>query len=138
MKIKRFGLICGVAGLVILIPPIWLFYPNDLGLSGFDVLIGGRSEVEILRTNTKAAADLFLTQHKTQLMGESGNSFAGALDYSKSSKIRSLGYRSSFYFYCWDIYLPYSLRTGATNNGMVVVQLSDALPNHTHTRRPFM
>src|SRR4051812_24860214 len=71
MKIKRLGLICGVAGVLILIPTIWLFHPNDLGLSGFDVLLGRGPELEVLRTNTKAAAEVFLTQHKTELISES-------------------------------------------------------------------
>jgi hypothetical protein len=137
MKIKRLGLFCGAVGVVILIAAIWLFHPNDLGLTGFDVLLGGRPEPEALRTNTKAAADLFLAQHKTQLMGESDKNYELALDYSKSSKIRSLGYRSSFYYYCWDVYLPYSLRTDASDNGIVIVQLSDAIPDHRHDPQTF-
>ena len=137
MKIKRFGLICGALGVVISIPAIWLFHPNDLGLTGFDVLVGGRPELETLRSNTKAAADVFLTQHKTQLIGESDRTSELALDYSKTSKIRSLGYRSSFYYYCWDVYLPYSLRTDATDNGIVIVQLSDAVSAHRHNLQTF-
>jgi hypothetical protein len=137
MKIKRLGLICGVAGVVILIPAIWLFHTNELGLSGFDVFLGGGRELESVRTNTKAAADVFLTQHKTELLGESHNKYELALDYSNFSKIRSLGYRSSFYYYCWDICLPYSLRTGASDEGIVIVQLSDATPGHNHNPQTF-
>lgn len=137
MKIKRLGLICGVAALVSLIPTIWLFHANDLGLSGFDVLLGGGPELEALRTNSKAAAEVFLTQHETELIGESDKKYELELDYSKSSKIRSLGYRSSFYYYCWDVYLPYSLRTGASENGIVIVQLSDATAGHNHNPQTF-
>jgi len=137
IRIKRLGLICGALGVVILITAIWLFHPNDLGLTGFDVLLGGRPELKELRTNTKAAADAFIAQHKAQLTGESDKKYELALDYSKSSKIRSLGYRSSFYYYCWDVYLPYSLRTETSDKQILIVQLSDAIPDHRHNPKTF-
>lgn len=137
MKIKRRGLIYGATGVIILIAAIWLFHPNDLGLTGFDALMGGRPEMETLRTNSEAAAAVFLTQHKKQMIGESYKKYELVLDYSKSAKIRSLGYRSSFYYYCWDIYLPYSLRTDAGDNGVVIVQLSDSIPDHRHDPQTF-
>ncbi len=137
MKIKPPGLTYGAVGAVILIAAIWLFHSNDLGLTGFDVLMGGRSELEELRTNTKVAADFFLAQHKTLLVGESDKKSELALDYSQTSKIRSLGYRSSFYYYCWDVYLPYSLRMNSRDMGTVIVQLSDATPNHHHDPKKF-
>jgi hypothetical protein len=138
MKIKRLGLICGGGvGVVILIAAMWLFRSNDLGLTGIDILLGGRPELEAFRTNTKAAADVFLTQHKVQMVGESDKKYELALDYSKSSKIRSLGYRSSFYYYCWDVYLPYSLRTNTNDNRIVIVQLSDAIPDYRHNPQTF-
>jgi hypothetical protein len=137
MKIKQLGIICGAVGVVILIVAIWLFHPNELGLAEFDVLLGGHSEMEALRTNTKSAADAFLTQHKTQIAGEADKQYELALDYSKASKIRALGYRSSFYYYCWDIYLPYSLRTDSREIGTVIVQLSDAIPGNRHDPQNF-
>jgi len=137
VKIKRLGLICGITGLVFLIAAIWLFHPNDLGLAGFDILLGGWPDVEVLRTNTKAVADAFLAQRKADLLGESDDKYKLALDYSKSSKIRSLGYRSSFYYYCWDIYLPYSLRTNSRDIGTIVVQLSDGVPDHRDDPQKF-
>jgi hypothetical protein len=89
MKNKRLNLICGAVGAVILIATIWLFHPNDLGLEGSDVLLGDRPDLEALRANTQAAAEVFLTQHKAQLAGESGRKYAFALDYSKSSPLLS-------------------------------------------------
>ena len=99
--------------------------------------MGGRPDLEVLRTNTKAAADAFLTQRKTDLIGEFNGKYELALDYSKSSKIRPLGYRSSFYYYCWDIYLPYSMRANSSDIGTVVVHLSDGIPDYRHDPQKF-
>ena len=119
-------------GLVAVVTTIWLFHANNLGLTGFDLLIGRQLEMETIRANAKAAADSFLSRHKTDLIGENYANSELALDYSKSSQIRSLGYRSCFYYYCWDIYLPYSLRTNSVDIETVIVQLLDDFGDHQH------
>lgn len=134
MKIKQGWIIAGVA---VLTSAIWLFYSNDLGLTGFDILMAGCSDVEELRTNTKAVADAFLAQPKANLIGDFNGKYELALDYSKSAKIRSLGFRSSFYYYCWVVYLPYSLRANSHDVGTVVVKLSDGIPDYRHDPKKF-
>ena len=115
----------------------YLVSANDLGLTGFDWVIGGRPKMDTLRANTKAIADSFLTLHKIELFDSSGNEYDLVVDYSKSSKIRSLGYRSSFYYYCWDIHLPYSTRTHSGKNDTVVVHLSDGSRDNQHDSKQF-
>jgi hypothetical protein len=116
---------------------IWFLHTNDLGLTGLDVVLGGRPDVKALRANTKVAAEAFLNQRKADLIGEAGKKHELALDYSKSSEIRALGYRSSFYYHCWDIYLPYSLRTNSGAIATVIVQLTDSVPGHRHDPQKF-
>jgi hypothetical protein len=127
----------GFGALIVLVTIIWLFHANNLGLTGFDTLVGRRLEMGTIRANTKAAADSFLSRHETDLVDENDRNSELVLDYSKSSQIRSLGYRSSFYYYCWDIYLPYSLRTNSVDIGTVIVQLSDAVEGHHHDPTQF-
>ena len=112
MKIKRSIASVAVATVGLAVAGgLYLSHTNDLGLTTFDMLIGERPELGMLRTNTQAAADAFLTSHKNELTSPLRGSFNLAVDFSKTSKISSLGYRSSFYYYCWNIYRPYSLRT---------------------------
>lgn len=135
MKVKKLWVVCGGGLLVVTAAVVaaafYLFRPNDLGLTGFDLATGDRPEMDVLRANIKMAADAFLARRKPDLARFSGtNEFV--VDYSKSSKVRSLGYRSSFYYYCWDIYLPYSIRTQSNTAATVLVQLSDAVGDHQH------
>ena len=71
------------------------------------------------------------------LIGESDQKYDLTLDYSKTSRIRSLGYRSSFYYYCWDIYLPYSLKPNSGAIATVIVQLTDSIPGNRHDPQRF-
>lgn len=116
---------------------LYLCHTNDLGLTGFDTLMGKRPEMSMLRTNTQSAADAFLASHKNELTSPSSGSFDLAADYSKTSKLRRLGYRSSFYYYCWNIYRPYSLRTASGENATVIVQVSDDTQGHGHDPHHF-
>lgn len=136
-KRQRRILASGILALVsmVVIGIIYLFFPNDLGLTGFDLFMGGHPKTQTLRANTLAVANSFLQNH-TNLYG-SDNAYQPVIDYSKSSKIRALGYRSSFYYYCWDIYLPYSLRAPSGETGTVIVQLSDATQGNGHDPERF-
>ncbi len=140
MKTKRLWVLASGGLLVTIIGTLYLFYPNDLSLTGtndlgltaIDLAVGGHPQMDLLRTNIKAAADSFLAQRKTDLAESSGGNYELVVDYSKSSKIRSLGYRSSFYYYCWDIYLPYSIGTQSSTTATVLVHLSDATQGNGH------
>jgi hypothetical protein len=105
--------------------------PNALGLTRSDLESGGFPDVEMLRTQTKAVADSYLAQHETELKKLCGGPFHLAFDDSPSPKTR-LGYRSSFYYYCWDIYLTYSLQPDSGSPYTVAVQLSDATKGNRH------
>jgi hypothetical protein len=110
---------------------------NDLGLTAMDLAVGAPADMRVLRTQTKTVADAHLAQHRIDLMEACGRSYKLNLDYSLSSKIRSLGYQSSFYYYCWDIYLPYSVTTEQGRKYIVVVQLSDSITGHKHDPNQF-
>jgi hypothetical protein len=121
--------------LVVIIGIIYLFSPNELGLTGFDLFIGRHPKPQTLRANILAVADSFFKNH-TNLYGL-GNEHQPVIDYSKSSKIRALGYRSSFYYYCWNIYLPYSFPAQSGEAGTVIIQLSDATQGQGHNLQKF-
>jgi hypothetical protein len=128
-------LVVGILALisVVILGTVYLFLPNEIGLTRFDLFMGGRPSTRTLRANTLAVADSFLQTH-TNLYD---NSYQPVVDYSKCSKIRALGYRSSFYYFCWDIYLPYSLRAPSGEGGTIIVQLSDAVQGNRHDLQKF-
>lgn len=105
---------------------------NDLGLTRSDLAIGEHPNVDELRAKTMAVADAYLAQRTPELTEVCGGPYELTVDSALSSKIRSLGYRSSFYYYCWDIYRPYSLQCKSGNRYIVVAQLSDKTPGNTH------
>jgi hypothetical protein len=105
---------------------------NDLGLSRFDLAIGGPADVETLRVKAKAVADAYLAKHEAELKEICGETFKLTFDASLAPGIRSLGYRSSFYYYCWNIYLPYCMQPNSRTAYTIAVQLSDATPGNTH------
>lgn len=110
---------------------------NDLGLTRSDLALGGEPDVEMLRERTKRVADAWLEQHRVELATACGGPYEIAVDYSLSRKTGSLGYRSSFYYYCWDIYLPYSLRTQSDKAFTVIVQMSDGVDQYQHAPDKF-
>lgn len=141
MKIRKPSRLLGGVVLVALalatVGTVYLFHTNDLGLTGFDVVMGGRPKMAALHANTRAAADSFLAQHKSELAAASDGPYELAVDFSKSSRVRALGYRSSFYYYCWDVYLPYTLQTQSGKNATVVVHLSDGVQGYGHDPQKF-
>ena len=116
---------------------LYLFHSNDLGLTRFDAVMGGRPKMGVLRANARVAADSFLAQHRSELADPPDGPNELGVDFSKSSKVRALGYRSSFYYYCWDIYLPYTLQAQSGKTLTVVVHLSDGAPGHRHDPQKF-
>jgi hypothetical protein len=139
MKKKKvvLGLIVG-AGVGLIGIALWsVLAANDLGLTAMDLAIGAPADVQVLRTKTKTVADAHLTHHRIDLTEACGGSYEFASDYSLTPKVRSLGYRSSFYYYCWDIYLPYSVTTEHGRKYMVIVQLSDAVEGNKHDPNKF-
>ena len=138
MKKKKKVVLVLIAGVTVLAIGILAYVlmsggpANDLGLTRADLAIGGLPDVEALRAKTKAVADTYLAQHHADLTEACGAPYELTVDYSLSPKVRSLGYRSSFYYYCWDIYLPYSLKTNSGHDYIVLVQLSDGLKGHEH------
>lgn len=110
---------------------------NDLGLSRFDLAIGGPVDVETLRTKAKAVADAYLAKHEAELKDICGGTYELKSDTSLTHSIRSLGYRSCFYYYCWNIYLPYSMQPNSRSAYTIAVQLSDATRGNTHDSDKF-
>jgi hypothetical protein len=105
---------------------------KDLGLTRIDMAIGEIEDAELIRTNTKVVADTYLAQHNEDFVRIFGSPYRLSVNYGLTPKVRSLGYRSSFYYFCWDIYLPYSLRTDSGEDFLVLVQLSDRMPGNKH------
>lgn len=105
---------------------------DGLGLTKADLAMGGSPDIEVLRAKTKTAADAYLAQHEAKLKELCGGPFQLTSDSSLSSKARALRHRSSFYYYCWNIYLPYSIQPQSGTPYIVLVQLSDGTPGHQH------
>jgi hypothetical protein len=128
-----------VVALAVVVASLLLFKRGDLGVSAYELhaFSGQRADEEILKNNTRIAAGDFLIRHKAELMGEAHGRQELVLDYSKSSEIRSMGYRSSFYYHHWNIFLPYTVRSDSGETGVVIVQLSDAVAGMGHDPRKF-
>lgn len=99
--------------------------------------MGGHPDVELLRSNTKTVADAYLAQRHADLAKNCGGAYHMAVDYTLSPRVRKLGYRSSFYYFCWDIYLPYLLKTDSGKDYVVLVQLSDRAKGNKHDPNDF-
>lgn len=112
-------------------------HANDLGLSKFDIAIGGLPNVNKIRLKSETVADEFLKQHHNDLKDVCLGSYNLSVSYSLSQKIRSLGYRSSFYYYCWNIYLPYLLESQTGKQYIIVAQCSDSKKGNTHDPEKF-
>lgn len=138
MKKRKKIVLAFVAGIAVVVIGILAYFlwsagsANDLGLTTMDLAMGAPADVQSLRSKTKSVADAHLAKHQSDLTEACGGPFESSVDYSLSSKIRSLGYRSSFYYYCWDIYLPYSVTTENGSKYIVIVQLSDAVEGNAH------
>lgn len=99
--------------------------PNELGLSRSDLKIGGPVNLDDLRSQAEAAAEKYLSEKRSEISGICGGGFTASPDYSLTSSLRKMGYRSSFYYHCWDIYLPFRLRTDSGSPFLAIVQVSD-------------
>src|SRR5438067_313972 len=121
MKTRRKLLWVGIGGVaavvfsIVALALLTFNHSNDLGLSRFDLAIGEAANVETLRVKTKAVADVYLAKHEAELKEICGGTYELTADASLTPKIRSFGYRSSFYYYCWDIYLPYSMKPNSNS-----------------------
>lgn len=99
--------------------------------------MGGNPDIEVLRSNAETVADAYLAQRQPDLTQACGGPYQIAVNYALSNKARNLGYRSSFYYFCWDIYLPYSLKTESGEEYVVLVQLSDRTEGNKHDLNAF-
>lgn len=126
---------------VIIAHVLFDFYPagpiNDLGLYRSDMAAGGASDIEALRTTTKTIADSYLEHHQASLTEICGGPFVISVAYALTPTVHALGYHSSFYYFCWDIYLPYTLVTESGNRFIVIVQLSDSTEGNKHDPTKF-
>jgi hypothetical protein len=126
-------IVCSFAGTMGL---FYLLGRNNLGLTRFDAMIGGFPNIATLRANAEAAADSFLAQHRDEL-GVKSRSDPLTVEYAMVEKVRRFGYKSSFYYYGWDIYLPYSLRPPSGKPTTVVAHVSDAVHGNSHNPQKF-
>ncbi|MFH1128817.1 MAG: hypothetical protein V1699_05370 [Candidatus Omnitrophota bacterium] len=101
---------------------------NDLGLTKSDLAIGELHDFEALRAKTIKVADSYLSQHAAKFNDICHDSCELKLNYSLKGKIRPFGYRSSFYYSHWNIYLPYST-AGPDNKYIFIVQVADVNGN---------
>ncbi len=122
-------LVVGVVALVwaasaLRAPPL----ARDLGLSRMDLRMGGdpgTGALQTLQTATRALSDAHLESLETELTGVCGGSYALTRDDRMSRSLRSMGYRSSFYYTHWDIYLSYTMVCTSGPAFSVVVQVTE-------------
>jgi hypothetical protein len=112
-------------------------HTNELGLSRFDLRIGDHPDMDLLRIKTTSAANTYLALNTEILSDTIGEPYEIKVDFSSAPHIRALGFRSSFYYFCWDIYLPYTLKTKSGDTYTVAVQLSDRITGNTHDTDQF-
>ncbi len=106
------------------------------GLTAADKRLGGPVDIELLRKSAEAAADAHISGQSDALKKFSGGPYTVAIDYSQIPLLRSHGYTSSFYYFCWDLSLPYRL---ITNDRLytLVVQVTDRSPGNKHDINKF-
>lgn len=109
---------------------------NDLGLTKSDLATGELSDFEALRTKIMKAADSYLSQHADKLNELCHGSCELRLNYSLKRKIRPFGYRSSFYYSHWNIFLPYSAAE-QNNKDIYILQISDENGNINDLKNKF-
>lgn len=109
---------------------------NELGLARSDMELGRPVTVEVLKERTTRIAEAYLLKHQQDLREALGTDAAPTIEYQKIKDLPKLGYRSSFYYFCWDIYLPFRIETqqGAY---LLVLQLSDRQPGNSHDVEKF-
>jgi len=138
MKMRTKAILAIIVGLLVITGGLGWYVTsssgsaNGLGLSRSDLTMGGHPDVEALRASTKTVADAYLAQRQADLERTCGGPYQLAVNYTLSPRARTLGYRSSFYYFCWDIYLPYSLKTDSEKDYLILIQLSDRTPDNKH------
>jgi hypothetical protein len=101
---------------------------RELGLRPADISLGGTKEIAPLHAKAKKVADAFLGHHAAELQQLCGGTpYTLAVDYSLASTIQQFGYQSSYYYYCWDIHLPYALQPLSGAPHIVVVKMTDSI-----------
>jgi len=108
-----------------------------LGLTTADKRLAEPVDTEILRKNAETAADAYLSTQVDALKEFSKGPYTLAIDYSHVARLRILGYRSSFYYFCWDLYLPYRFHTDSKGTYTLVVQVTDRTPGNKHDINKF-
>lgn len=103
-----------------------------LGLSRRDLALGGISDIDILYRKTTAVSQAYLREIREELEQYFGGPYELTESIENVKRIRSLGYESCFYYYCWSVFLPYSLTTSAGAEYLVIVQLDDSTGNYNH------
>lgn len=103
-----------------------------LGLAKADRQLGDPVDVETLRKNAEAAAEEYLATQVEILKDFSKSPYSLTTDYAQVPVIRKLGYKSSFYYFCWDLFLPYRLKTGSGDSYLLIVQVTDRIPGNKH------
>jgi len=97
---------------------------NDLGLTKFDVSMGELRDLAALQSKIIKVAETYLSQNAAEFVDICHELCEFKLNYSLKGKIRPLGYKSSFYYSHWNIYLPYSV-SGADDKFILIVQIAD-------------
>lgn len=110
---------------------------DALGLTTADKRLAEPVDTEILRKNAEAAADAYLSTQIDALKELSKGSYTLTIDYSHVPRLRTLGYRSSYYYFCWDLYLPYRFHTDSKGAYTLVAQVTDRIPGNTHDINKF-
>jgi len=93
---------------------------------------GGPIEIELLKANTERATEKHFLKIADQLKAFCAGSYKLKADYSKVDVLHAMGYKSSFYYFCWDIYLSFDLKTEKGDVFLLVAQLSDQTPGNKH------
>ena len=109
---------------------------NEFGLTRADMELDRQVTVDVLRERTTRVAEAYLLERKQELQEALGTAVVRKIEYQKIKDLPRLGYRSSFYYFCWDIYLPYRIET-QQGTYWLILQFSDRLPGNRHDPERF-
>ena len=104
---------------------------NEIGLSSSALAMGGNPNIDDLKTKLKVVSDEYLAKNIDSFVEIKDEAYQLSLEYKLTPKIKQLGFCSSFYYYCWNIFLPYLLETKSGKKYIIIVQLSDG-KNYNH------
>jgi hypothetical protein len=130
-----------VAALAALLFVSWFLQARNtadgLGFAPNDIVIGRDTDLKLLRARTKTVADTWLTDHPYSLRPFLTKPDQVAVDYARASWIRSLGCYPSFYYYCWEIYLPCRDPAAPPGDAILLLHLNDSSARHFHDIEKF-